>query len=231
MLKTFVTHARVVEFEPRIADYLATGQSDYSTIVEKAKEVLTQGLKMNALELKKLCIPLSLQASAAQTTSFTGAKSDVDVFERRIWYIDLTVQSGGDAVFTLEGTNDLTSETWTEITTQSISAVGEANVIFDDVYSYYRVNYAGTSATYSSDLYEESFYLAHAFKSLEMIYVTHQKMVGSIWGSKAQEYLELYDKQMKNIKFTYDYNASGTISEGEASRTYRASFKRCLVMN
>jgi len=226
LLKTFVTHSRVVEFEPRIADYLGTGQSDYSTIIEKAKEVMTQGLKQNNLELKKLCIPLTLQASTSETTSATGSKSDEDVSERRIWFVDVSVQSGDDQVFTLQGTNDKSSETWTDITTLSFTAVGDDNVLFDDVYSYYRVNYSGTSATYSSLLYDESFYLAHIYKSLEMIYVTQQKVAGTIWESKASEYLDLYERIMKNIKFTYDADGDNSISDGEQRQVYRPSFTR-----
>lgn len=226
MLKTFVTHDRVVEFEPSIADYLRTGQSDYTTIVSKALEVLTQGLKWNGLELKKLCVPLALQASASATTSKTGDKSGEDIFERRIWYVEVTAETGDDAVFTLQGTNDTASETWTTITTLSFTATGEDNTIIDDVYSYYRVNYAGTSATYSSSLYEESFYLAHLYKSLEMIYVSLEKVIGSIWEYKAKEYLDLYEMTLKNIKFTYDYNESGTISVGEESKTFRPGFSR-----
>lgn len=226
MLNTFVTHDRVVEFEPRIADYLNTAQSDYSTIISKAKEVLTQGLKHQSLELKKLCIPLTLQASEAQTTSKTGDKSEVDVFERRIWYVDVTDQTGNNQVFTLQGTNDTTSETWTDVATLSFAATGEDNTLFDNVFDYYRVNWTGTTCTYSSSLYEESFYLAHIYKSLEMIYVSHQKSAGQIWETKAQQYLDLYLATLKNIKFTYDYNASNSISIGETQKTFRASFSR-----
>jgi len=225
VLNTYVTHARVVEFEPRIADYLASGQSDYTTIIAKAKEVLTQDLRSNNLSLKKLCAPLSLQASAAKTTSFTGAKSEEDIAERRIWVVTVTA-AGGTETFTLQGTDDTSSETYTDITTLTFTETGEDTTLFDDVYSYYRVNYSGTSATYSSELVEESFHLAHIYKSLEMIYSSIQARAGDFWIDKKMQYRELYDTMIKNIVYTYDSNLSGSISLGEEQYTYRPSFSR-----
>ena len=225
MLKTYVTHERIVEFEPRVADYLASAQSDYTTIIAKAKEVLTQDLRSNRLELKKLCVPLSLQASTSETTSATGSKSDEDTAERRIWVVTVTA-NGDTETFTLQGTNDDSSETYTDITTLSFTSTGEDTTLFDDTYKYYRVNYSGTSATYSSELVEESFYLAHIYKSLEMVYSQIQARAGDFWMEKKMQYRELYDTMIKNIIYTYDDNLSGAIGEGESQYTIRASFSR-----
>ena len=225
MLKTYVTSARIAEFEPRITDYYATGQTSYTTLVAKAKEVLTQDLRSNRLELKKLCIPLTLQASTSETTSKTGSKSDEDVIERRIWVVETTAV-GDTETFTLQGTNDTSSETYTTITTQEFTTATESTTLFDDTYKFYRVNYSGTSATYSSKLIEESFHLAHIYKSLELVFKQMMMRDTDNWGIKMEHYRELYETMMKNIIYSYDANLSGAISQGEDQQMIRATFTR-----
>ena len=216
MLRTYVTHARVVQFEPALADYLRSDETDHSTTIASAKEILTQDLRSNRLELKRLCTPLSLQASTSETTSNTGDKSDEDS----------CTAVGGTEVFTLQGTNDDASETWTTIDTLTFTDTGDDNLIFDDVYRFYRVNYSGTSATYSSDLYEESFYLAHIYKSLEMIFNKLKSNAGDNWETQRDFYVMQYGTMMNNIIHTYDKNLDGNISLGEEDEQLRPSFTR-----
>jgi hypothetical protein len=168
---------------------------------------------------------LTLQASTSETTSATGSKSDEDVIERRIWVVETTAV-GATETFTLQGTNDESSETYTTITTLEFTTATESTTLFDDTYKFYRVNYSGTSATYSSKLVEESFHLAHIYKSLELVYSQLNARRDDNWELKMIQYRELYDKMMTNIIYSYDANLSGAISEGEDQQMIRASFSR-----
>lgn len=225
MLKTYLTHSDIIDYEPRLDDYLGSDQDDYTDIIASAKEILTQDLKSNKLELKRLCVPLVLQESGAQSTSKSGAKSDQDYAERRIWVITATAIDG-TSIFTLKGTNDESNETYTTVTTKVITEIGTYTVMFDDVYKYYAVDWSGTSCTYSSELVEESFFLAHLYLSLNRIYETLRANIDDLWERKAAEYMELYQKQITNISHTYDVDLDSNIDDEEINSNIRVTFRR-----
>lgn len=221
MLRTYVTHAELLKYEPRIDDYLASDQNDYSDIIASAKEILTQDLKSNSLELKKICTPLVLHEGSETTTS-TGT-TYADKIERRFLVLNVTAISG-TATFTLKGTNESGNADQT-VKTVVITSTGEYTYIFDEVYSKYSIDYAGTSCTFTAELIEESFYLAHIYVSLNRIYQQNRHRIGSTWESKAEYYNQLYESQMRVIVHSYDSNLDGSIDEDENSNI-RVTFHR-----
>lgn len=221
MLKTFVDQSELLKYEPKLTDYLATGQSDFSVIINSAAEIFTQDLKANNVELKKICVPLVLHTSGSETTSKTGDVVE-DTLERRLLYIDQTAVSG-TSVFTLYGSNDKT--TWTEAKTVNSNSIETVKVLFDDVYTYYRLDYSGTTSTYEAKLYEEVFQIAHIFLALSMIYKTLQNQADSVWEAKAVDYEDKYNRRLEKIIYGYDENLSGGIDAGE-TRMSRAGFTR-----
>lgn len=223
MLKTYVTHADLLKFEPRVDDYLASDQDDFTDIIASAKEILTQDLKSNKLELKKLCTPLELQATVAATTSNAGTKVE-DEIERRFLVITVTAISG-TATFTVLGTNSSSTEPDQAVLTKVITATGTYTELFDNVYKYYTIDYAGTTCTYKAELVEESFYLAHVYMSLNRVYQQMRHRVGSTWESKADYYMQLYEVMMKNIVHSYDEDLSGDVDKEETSNI-RVTFHR-----
>ena len=222
MLKTYITNEDIIEFEPALDDYLRSTQTDFQDQIDKTFEILVQDLKSNGIKIKLLCIPLELQASASKTTSFTGTGVE-DIIERRFWTLNVTASSGA-CIFTLEGSND--NVTYSTVTTQAISQTGTYTNLIPTIYDYYRVSFTGTSATYSSDLIEESFYFTHLYLTLWNIYTSLQSQVGDMWESKAIKYWELYQTTLKSIKYSYDEDDSGSISDGEGVKTYRPRFTR-----
>lgn len=222
MLKTYVTNEDIIEFEPSLDDYLRSTQTDFQDQIDKTFEILVQDLKSNGLKIKNLCTPLSLQSSVTKTTSFTGTGVE-DEIERRFWILTVTANTG-TCTFTLDGSNDNT--TFTTIIMQAITGTGTYTNLVTDLYDYYRVNFAGTSATYSSSLVEESFFMAHLYLTIWNIYTSLQSMVGDFWESKAVKYWELYQSTLRSIKYSYDEDDSGSVGEDEGVKTYRPRFTR-----
>jgi hypothetical protein len=222
MLKTYITNEDVIEFEPALDDYLRSTQTDFQDQIDKTFEILVQDLKSNGLKIKLLCTPLELQASAAKTTSFDGLGVE-DEIERRFWILNVTANSGS-CVFTLQGSND--NVTFTTITTQAITQTGSYANLITTIYDYYRVTFSGTSATYSSELIEESFFFTHLYLTLWNIYTSLQSQVGDMWESKAIKYWELYQTTLKSIKYSYDEDDSGSVGDEEGVKTYRPRFTR-----
>ncbi len=222
MLKTYVTNEDIIEFEPALDDYLRSTQTDFQDQIDKTFEILIQDLKSNGLKIKLLCTPLELQASVSKTTSFTGTGVE-DEIERRYWILTVTANSGS-CIFTLEGSND--NATYTTVTTQAISQTGTYTNLIQTIYDYYRVSFSGSSATYSSQLVEESFFFTHLYLTLWNIYTSLQSQVGDMWESKAIKYWELYQTTLKSIKYSYDEDDSGDVGEEEGVKTYRPRFTR-----
>lgn len=224
MLRTYVTHSELLKYEPRIDDYLASDQNDYTDIIASAKEILTQDLKSNKLELKKLCVPLVLH-TGAETTSDTGVTKE-DLIERRFLVLTISALSG-TATFTFKGTNTQGGTPDNTIKTVVITETGEYTYIFDEVYKYYSLDYSGTtSCTYTAWLVEESFYLAHVYLSLNRIYQQNRHRInGNVWEVKAEYYNQLYETQMRNIVHSYDSDLDGDTDEGEMENI-RVTFRR-----
>jgi hypothetical protein len=222
LLKTYVTNEDIIEFEPALDDYLRSTQTDFQDQIDKTFEILIQDLKSNGLKIKLLCTPLELQASVSKTTSFTGTGVE-DEIERRYWILTVTANSGS-CIFTLEGSND--NATYTTVTTQAISQTGTYTNLIQTIYDYYRVSFSGSSATYSSQLVEESFFFTHLYLTLWNIYTSLQSQVGDMWESKAIKYWELYQTTLKSIKYSYDEDDSGDVGEEEGVKTYRPRFTR-----
>lgn len=222
MLKTYLTNEDIIEFEPSLDDYLRSTQTDFQDQIDKTFEILVQDLKSNGLKIKNLCTPLELQASVSASTSKTGTGVE-DEIERRFWILTVTANSG-TCTFTLDGSNDNT--TWTTIVMQAITGTGTYTNLVTDLYDYYRVNFAGTSATYSSELIEESFFNTHLYLALWNIYFSLQSQVNDMWESKAMYYRDEYEKSLKSIKYSYDEDDSGSVGEDEGLKTYRPRFTR-----
>lgn len=223
MLKTYLTNDDLFKFEPALEDYLRQNQTDFQDQIDMSFEVLIQDLKSNGLKIKRLCTPLTIQASTSQTTSYSGSAIE-DEIERRFWVLTVTANSGA-CIFTLDGSNDGT--TFTEIMTQTITEAGVyTNLITANLYDYYRVRFSGTSSTYSSTLLEESFFLSHLYLTLWKIYTSLQANVNDFWESKSTTYWDQYQTTLKSIKFSYDEDDSGDVSDDEGVKTYRPRFTR-----
>jgi hypothetical protein len=214
MFNTFVDNSVIVNREPSLDSYLFENELDWSGLISEAKRELIRALKSHRKDVKKYCTPLTLQSEVTKTGTFTGNISSEDTVERFYWIVRITDLSDVFS-FELEGTND-------ETTYHSIGYIitahkGTYNLYFETPYLKYRVKIvnAGTAVTYTSFLVEDSFYLAHQYKSLELIYQSLRSEPGSIESVKAEEYKEKYEIEMDNMIASYDENLDGSIATDE----------------
>jgi hypothetical protein len=204
-VQTFVTTAEVHKFEPSLANYYPSGYSDWSVQIAVALREILQSLKNNGKKVRLYCTPLSLQNTVSVTVNTTGTAVE-DIVERMAWSNTI---SAGSGTLSLYGSND--NDTFELITT----ATATGTTIFTHTYKYYRVDYTGSSCTYSSALVETSFYLAHIYLTLSLIYRLLADSNDDFWINKANYYNGQYETAMNNMLTSYDDDESDSVTEDE----------------
>lgn len=215
MLRSWLGHSDIIAREPSLEDYLRTDQIDFDTLISEAKQQLTIDVKNRNIELKKLCVTLSLT---------NATKSDCDYGERTRLVINASAVTD-QITGVLEGTNDTSSESYTTVLNNiQFAEIGEHTYTFEDVYDYYKLTLTGT-VTFTAYLVERSFELPHLYLSLSLIYRQLESLNGDIYGNKAQAYFDLYRESLHNAVYSYDYDESGTLDADEMEIT-RVRFSR-----
>lgn len=219
MLKATVVTSDLTKYEPMLADYYRTNQTDWSDILTKAHDFLENDIKARGLLLRRLCKPLRLT---------DATKSNEDEIERTRLTITLS-GTVGTTTFAFQGTNDDSNETWTTISTVdalSYTTTGEKTTTFSDTYKYYKITKSGGTATVSNIyLVERSFELSKTFLAISMALKTLQSQVSDIWEEKSKYYMDLYYDLMKNINYSYDEDDDGSADADELKR-FRVTFTR-----
>jgi len=201
MIKTFVNTNTLLKFEDQLAKYLATGQTSFDAIIDAQKDIIVQDIKNRGFKIKRLCTPLSLSTSAIY-----------DKLERGLFVINVTSYTP-TAKVKIWGC-DTETGTFEEISETTITATGETPINLTKLYFYYKISTTGTiTATYS--LYETSFVYAHIYKSLEQIYRAKQSRVDSNSKDKADQYNQMYEREIEKIIFSYDLDGDGDPTEEE----------------
>jgi hypothetical protein len=202
MIKTFVNTSTLLKFEDQLAKYLATGQTSFDSIIDAQKDIIVQDIKNRNIKIKKLCTPLVLSTTAKE-----------DKIERSLFVINATSFTP-TAKVKIWGC-DTESGTYEEISETTIASTGETPVNLTQLYYFYKITTSGTiTATYS--LYETSFVYAHIYKSLEQIYRAKQSRVDSNSKDKAEQYNQMYEKEIEKIIFSYDEDGDGEPTEDES---------------
>lgn len=232
MVESFVTQNMVVRGETAIGDYLETGQSDYSNIWKESFSDLLLDLDSMDLDTRQLCERLSLQISVTKTAAFNGTISSEDYAHRMRLVIPVSAITG-DAVFTLQGSDD-DGTTWTAIqlisddgtsgTTVTIStaATGDSanSYSITRLYKKYRLQLIsiGTTVTYIGYMVEELYTALHRDKTRANIYRSLMATDGDIWAGKYEEYEMRYNKRLSEGRFRVDYTDDGEISKTEGEK-------------
>ena len=232
MVESFVTQNMIVRGETAIADYLETSQSDYGNIWKESFADLLLDLDSMDLDTRKLCERLSLQTSVTKTAAFNGTISSEDYAHRMRLVIPVSAITG-DAVFTLQGSND-SGTTWTVIemvadggtsaTTHTISTAAtgdDANSYsITRLYKMYRLQLIsiGTTVTYTGYMIEELYTALHRDKTRANIYRSLRMTEGDIWQERWESYEMMYNKRLAEGRFRVDYTDDGEISKTEGEK-------------
>ena len=226
MIKSFLTYSQVIQGEPALDDYLRSDQIDFDGIQREAYQDMVKDFVDMNLNMRKLCIPLSLQTSVTRTAAANGTITDEDYAQRNRLYISVTVLTG-DAVFELQGSNDegesyttiiVIDEAGQSLTDIAITETGNYIFYSTGFYKKFRLNLLsiGTTITYSAELYENLFTIIHRTKTRTKIYQSLMALQGDLWEGKYKQYREEYNDMVTNSRYYYDSNDDEEIDSIDA---------------
>lgn len=231
MLTSKVDTAYLTNLEPVLKDYLRTDEGASFSATAYINDAFTQLISDiidRGKEIRLLCPKLVLD-TVTKTAAYTGVKSARDYAQRFRLIVDASDVQGA-AAFTLQGTNDDSSETYTDIATLSINngVTGISTTTFSTPYKYYRLNLnsIGTSITYKSYLIESHYELPHAYYSLYLCFNRLRSNDGDTFDIKSREYLQRYYQKIDSMRMYYDSDDSDSISEGEYDTSETISWGR-----
>lgn len=228
MIKSFLTQEMVIQGEPALDDYLRSDQVNFDDIkLEAFQDMVKDFVDMNLI-LRRLSVPLAVQASQTLTATADGTITDEDYAQRGRLEIKATAITG-TAIFQLEGTNDggtvyypveLVDINGNVSETLTIMATGTYVYFLNGYYKKYRFNLesAPTTITYSANLYENIFTILHRDKTRAKIYKSLKAIQGDLWDGKYKEYLDNYERMLTNSKWYYDSDEDEEISESESDK-------------
>ena len=228
MIKSFLSQEMVIQGEPALDDYLRSDQVDFDDISKEAFQDMVKDFVDMNLILRRLSVPLSLQASQTLTAAADGTITDEDFAQRGRLELKVTALTG-TAIFQLEGTNDggtvyyaveVTDKDGVTSENIAITETGTYNYFMNGYYKKYRFNLEsiGTTVTYSAALYENIFTILHRDKTRAKIYKSLKATQGDVWDGKYKEYLENYEGMLKSSKWYYDSDEDEEISESESDK-------------
>jgi hypothetical protein len=129
----------------------------------------------------------------------------------------------GTWAFTVQGSNDnITFEDASSLTADTVS---EQTTTFPSQYKYWRYKLDQTSAggtdsvTFSAYLVEDVWDRLIIYKTFELIFSDFRKAQNDSWDLLVQSYLRKYESELNAIKFLYDSDDSGAVTDGEISKT------------
>ncbi len=228
MIKSFLTQEMVIQGEPALDDYLRSDQVNFDDIkLEAFQDMVKDFVDMNLI-LRRLSVPLAVQASQTLTAIADGTITAEDYAQRGRLELKATGLTG-TAIFQLEGTkNDGTNYYPVEVVdingsvseTLTITATGTYVYFLNGYYKKYRFNLesAPTTITYSANLYENIFTILHRDKTRAKIYKSLKAIQGDLWDGKHKEYLDSYERMLTNSKWYYDSDEDEEISESESDK-------------
>ena len=238
MLKNFVVDADLKKFYPKLANYIWSTQSDYSTQITEAFNILLDDIRSRELEARTLMVPLDLKraanstadqdvllTSSAETATTTSTHIDgIDGYKRYVVNVSAITGTSGYAIklqgSNEQGINDATEPTnWTDIATISPTATGETSSVIQNEFKYYRyVNTvtAGTpSITYTAGLYETWIDRVIAHKTFEMIFRDFMKEAGDIWDERSKSHAAMYSQALQGHRFTVDADDNNLVNTAD----------------
>jgi len=230
MLRNFITTSDLAKYDIAIERYLPQssegGEIDWSTQIAEAFELIKDKLREKNVSSRLMGLPLDLNRSAdsnadengliqlTKAGSFTGTHIVGHEGFRRFAINVLILQGDATHSFTLHGSNDCNvtdstePETWTTIQTIQPAEAGEAAVLFQDEYKYYRVDLTtegeAGSIAFTAALYETYQDRWIIWLTLSLIYKMISKGADDVWLKKSQDAYAMFESAFDNYPFEYD---------------------------
>jgi len=237
MLTNFISDADLKKYHPKLANQIWSTQATYETQIDEAYQRVLTDLTNQEINPRLVMVHLDLVAvtgsnqfptTSTQIVSTTGSAIEADRNYKRFVVNPSNVV--GTWAIKLQGSND--STTWEDVADASITATttGKQSIVYEGQYSYWR--YVNTkSSTGGSDTISYQKYLLETvfdkliiYQSFIIIFSDFRKAPNDTWDLLVQQYLGLYNSQLKSIKFLYDADDSGTTTDAEGAMSTIPTF-------
>ena len=222
MIESYLITTDINNREPELLNLYPDNETDWTDILSDAWEEVTQDIRDNGWNIRKLCKRYSLQTSITKTAAFTGTiTGDEDYIQRLRLVVNVTAKTGtGSVTFCLEGTDD-GGTTWETVNPAIlVTTLGNTTVVFTRVYKQYRLSIITfttiTSIIYSAYLIETTFERLHLYKTMELIYRLQNRLSNDVYSDKEKRYADMYLDRLNSTQFAYDEDDDEEISEDEA---------------
>jgi hypothetical protein len=231
----FVSDTDLKKYYPKLANFVWSTQSDYSTQIKEAHEIIKDDVRAMGQSYRTLLTHLDLMRAADSTadqdttTSATLTSSTtythvngIDGFVRFVLNVSSIGATSGYS-FALQGSNeqDITDSTepsnWTTVSTLTPTATGYTTDTFLDEYMYYRLVVtitAGTPAiTFKAYLLETFLDRLIIHKTLQMICTDFSKEQNDVWDVRRAFHERAYQEALANHRYTVDDDEDNLIDE------------------
>lgn len=214
MLVNNVDDAYLAKFVPLVYRYMfeTEGQEDHSEQISIAFKKVKTDLVNGGLNPADLMPNLNIRTSGTALSAATTGDSFEDPLSRDRLVIETTAFSGGGTkTVTLQGSAD--QETWTDVTSLTITATGTQSVTFDDSYNYYRIKTAVSAGEidYKAYLKETTYDDLIAKKALSIIMRNLRESEGDKYDLLSKDFENEYQEQFKATVFSSDDGDDGVI--------------------
>lgn len=228
MLRSFITDEDLKKYHPNLKRQLWTSQSDYSEQIAEALHIVLTDLNNRQVNPRLLMIPFDLLSngttanfatSITLTNSATGTGIQAGTYGdrnyRRLVFNDTNIS--GTWAITLQGSND--NRTFQNAgASLTATDIGEQSVIFSNQYKYYRYlmdEVANGSISFSAYLVEDIWDKLVIYKTFELIFQDFMKAQNDQFDILAHSYQTRYESELSAVKYLYDSDDNGAITDGE----------------
>lgn len=211
MIRNYLVESDLKGLIPNLDNLLFTGQDDWTQQKRDAEiDVMNDFInsKFRAVYARN---DLSLRTSGDVLNASDFTESVEDVITRQRWVIN-TISCTGSPILTLQGRNS-EDDTWTDISSVTITATDETTQIISKFYNFYRISATISSATidYESSLTETIYDQLFLFKWAEKIYWTLFTNSESEFKLKYEMMQSMYSSAWNKALIYYDTNTDGTV--------------------
>lgn len=216
-LKNYIVELDLKGLVPELANYLWTGETDYSKQKTTANQIVLADFSNRGYQLRNLRPELVLE-----TTLPTDQYEDVG---NRFRAVAICTTVTGTAIVTISGVNDIT-DTYATAGTSSALSAGTNTWLLTDYFKYYKYALTGTATLTSVYLVESANYdLLFAYKWLELILKDAIVEENDAYHIKAKEMNTNYNNLLASFKPFYDIDENGDLTASEQSSNNIATIR------
>lgn len=245
MLRNFVTDAMLKPYYPKLASYLWNTQTDYSTQISEAFNLVLDDLRARSIDVRLMGTELDLKRATTVTTAENVLTSTTELITTtglhikgitgfRRFIVNVTALTSTGYSIKLQGSNDqaitdsIEPTNWADIVTIVPIVVGESSSVFQSEYKYYRIvnTVTGSSITYTASLAETFIDRWVIWKTFTMIFTDFSKAENDLWDGRKKEAERIYESTIQSYKFIVDSNDDSLVDSKDVQESAQVTLSR-----